>query len=62
MRKGKWKIVKREESTELYNLEEDISEKYNLFKDYPEIVKELTEKLEEFDNEITRNARPVGEL
>ena len=34
--------------TELYNLKEDISEEENVIKDYPDIVKDLKERLESY--------------
>lgn len=49
LRKGDWKLVKyhvsspEKTTTELYNLSTDIGEERNVAKQYPEIVKELTE-------------------
>lgn len=62
IRQGPWKLFKKGEVIELYNIEEDISEKYNLAPEHPDLVKELMHQLETFDEELTRSARPVGEL
>ena len=49
IKSGKWKMVVRmvndEESTELFNMEEDIQEKVNLTEQHPEVVEQLKEKL-----------------
>jgi len=44
-RKGPWKIIGR---TELYNLEKDLSEEYNVLEEYPEIGKALYEEYTDF--------------
>jgi len=46
LRKDNWKLVKRyEKSIELYDLSKDIGESNNLAANFPEIVKQLSEKL-----------------
>lgn len=62
IRQGPWKLFKKGEIIELYNIEEDISEKYDLASEYPDLVKKLIDELKKFDEELTRSARPVGEL
>lgn len=43
VRKGKWKLLAKDgEAVELFNLEEDPYERWNLMKEYPEMTKELT--------------------
>ncbi len=69
VRSGKWKLriasrPRRKEPAkpELYNLREDISEKKNLADEHPEVVKKLQAKMEAFEAEIKKNARPVGRV
>jgi arylsulfatase A-like enzyme len=59
VRSGKWKLRKTD-TVELYNLEEDISEANNLAEQHPDIVKRLTETIQTFDSELKANARPPG--
>jgi arylsulfatase A-like enzyme len=47
---------------ELYDLEKDISEKNNCADQHPEIAAQLKNMLEQFDKDLTRNARPVGRI
>ena len=46
----------------LYNLGTDISEKTNLKDHHPEIVAQLKEAMQNFDAEVTKNARPAGQV
>ena len=50
VRKGKWKMIKfyEEETVELYDLENDLSEKIELAIEHPEIVEELESLLAEW--------------
>jgi len=61
VRSGRWKL-RRRKVTELYDLEADITEKNNLADKHPEIVKRLTDMMEEFDRELKANARPAGKV
>ncbi|MEX2428816.1 MAG: arylsulfatase [Bacteroidales bacterium] len=60
VRKGNWKLVKydvldsEKTTTELYNLETDLGEENNVAEQYPEILKELLE--------IMENARTESEI
>ncbi|MEM7511980.1 MAG: sulfatase [Bacteroidota bacterium] len=47
VRKDKWKMIKfyEEETVELYDLENDLSEKFELSSEHPDIVKELESSL-----------------
>ena len=47
IRSGDWKLIKyyENETFELYNLKEDISETTNLFEERPELTEELNLKL-----------------
>jgi len=60
VRSGKWKLRRVKKSTELYDLEADISEKNNLADAHPEMVERLTDVMEEFDRRLKANARPPG--
>ena len=53
VREGKWKLLfNREGSLELYDLEADISEKNNLVKQRPEIVKRLQKTYTDWKNQM----------
>jgi len=57
-----WKLRIIEEEESLYNLKTDIAEKTNLALQHPEIVTQLKEAMEKFEEEVTNNARPAGQL
>ncbi|MEM9110266.1 MAG: sulfatase [Planctomycetota bacterium] len=65
IRKGPWKLLfngreaKEAGGTALFHLEIDISEKWNVAKNKPELVEELKALAIRLDNEITANARPT---
>jgi len=61
VRSGRWKLCRRKKN-ELYDLKADISEKHNVADEHPEIVKRLTDIMEDFDRELKANARPVGKV
>ena len=58
MRKGPWKYLKRKDEIFLFNLEEDISERYNLADKYPEKVIELSGETKAFDDQMNKEMRP----
>jgi len=62
VRSGRWKLRRSKKDTELYDLEADISEKNNLADEHPEIVKRMTDMMEEFDRQLKDNARPAGKV
>ncbi len=76
IRVGKWKLrqvptktkpgQKRDGSkslqTELYDLDQDISEKNNLAVQHPEIVEQLSNKMQEFNRQLKQNSRPAGKV
>jgi arylsulfatase A-like enzyme len=59
VRGGKWKL-RRTKQTELYDLQDDISEKNNVAAEYPGIVERLNFIMKEFDRELKANVRPPG--
>lgn len=59
MRKGKWKLRPAGKNLELYDLESDIGESRNVAQDHPDVVKELTQLIEEYDRDLEANARPI---
>ena len=68
IRNGKWKLHvkwtgngKRLEPTELYDLHEDVSEKFDRAELHPEVVKRLTARVESFVKELVKNRRPLGQ-
>lgn len=70
IRQGKWKLViyrgrakkgaPAKLNTELYNLDEDISEKKNIAEKHPDIVEKLSKLLESHVEEIESNQRKAG--
>ncbi|MBI1355817.1 MAG: sulfatase-like hydrolase/transferase [Acidobacteria bacterium] len=68
IRQGRWKLHVRRvgadggfQPTELYDLHEDVSEKFNRLKLFPEIARRLLEQGERFAREIDAHRRPLGE-
>ena len=57
IRRGSWKLLLG--PGELYHLEHDVSEKWNVAEKHPELVAELRALAIALDEEITANARPV---
>ncbi len=72
VRQGKWKLHLKVRSTvksqpagpvpQLYDLSADISETNNLADENPEIVDRLKKLIEEHNQEIAENRRPIGKL
>ncbi len=73
VRSGKWKLHVRkaeEEINELYDLDADVGETVNLFDDEPEVVAELTRRLDECRKDmgdeatgvVGENVRPIGRV
>lgn len=46
------------ETVELFNLQHDVSEEWNLAKQHPDIVEGLKKTMEDFDREMQANIRP----
>ncbi|MHC4694999.1 MAG: sulfatase-like hydrolase/transferase [Planctomycetota bacterium] len=59
VRVGKWKL-RQTKKTELYDLQDDISEKNNVADEYPGIIERLDYIMKEFDRELKANVRPPG--
>ena len=49
-------------ATELYNLHEDVSEKFNRLERHPEIASRLLETAQQFNNDLVKNSRPLGRV
>ncbi|MEN8248297.1 MAG: sulfatase [Bacteroidota bacterium] len=64
VRSGGWKLVsirrKGNHRIQLFNIEEDVSEKNNLFDEYPEKVEQLQKKLEEWKKEVKTGVKIVS--
>ena len=58
IRKGPWKFLRKKEEVFLFNLEEDIHERYNLAEKYPEMLIEFSEEMEIFDEQMNKEMRP----
>ncbi|MEM9643816.1 MAG: sulfatase [Planctomycetota bacterium] len=43
----------------LFDLAEDLGESFNLYRERPDVVKRLKTRMNEVDQEVTKNARPV---
>lgn len=56
----KLRIIDGEES--LYNLKTDIGEQHNVKEQHLDIVEQLRNAMENFDAEVTKNARPSGHV
>ena len=53
VRKNNWKLlIKKDNSKELYDLRSDISEEENVYKLYPELVKELSNEIDNWKNNL----------
>ncbi len=61
VRCGKWKF-RKDPAPELFDLEADISESKNLVKEYPDIARELEEKMNDFHASLLHTSRPAGTL
>jgi arylsulfatase A-like enzyme len=57
IRRGPWKL--KLEPLELFQIERDVSEQWNVAKKQPELVAELRELAVQLDAEITEQARPT---
>ena len=53
-------MIVRDGVGELYNVEEDISESYNLAKKKPEVVESFKTQMLEFDKRLEKEKREVG--
>ena len=63
IRQGKWKLLldkpKNKKRTLLFDLSQDLGETENLASMHPELVKQLRQRMQELDKEVTQNARPA---
>ena len=50
MRKGPWKVSRRGDILALYNVEKDISEKFDLSLDYPDLLEHMLQDMVRFDS------------
>lgn len=57
-----WKLRIIDGKEALYNLKTDIGEKNDVKEEQPKIVKQLKKAMQNFDKEMTKNARPVGHV
>lgn len=68
IRQDNWKLLQKlphrksknkKTTTMLFNLKTDLGEQNNIAEKHPEIVAKLSNRMQELDTEITKNARPV---
>lgn len=62
IRKGSFKLIYQQKKWQLFNVDVDISERYNLASKKPEKVEELRKLMQQMDDELTENARKVGTI
>ena len=74
VRSGKWKLhikipaygrapaKEKEAVPALYDLSADVGEQTNVAADHPDVVERLTKMAAEFDAQLTKDARPVGQV
>jgi len=73
VRSGQWKLhikisaygrsaKEKEAAPALYDLSADIGEKTNVAADHPDVVERLTKMAAEFDAQLKKDARPVGQV
>lgn len=62
VRNGAYKLISKGEEFFLYNVEEDISEKYDLKKKETERFQEMKLLMKQLDDELTAGSRPVGDI
>ena len=62
IRNGSWKALKKQDGLYLFNIEEDIQEKFNLAEQYPEKLSELIIEMGEFGKKMDLEMRPHGVL
>ena len=63
IRSGEWKLVSLapEEIPQLFNLKNDPEEAHNLEKTNPELVRKLTQKLTDWENDVNNHAKSSAE-
>ncbi len=62
IRLGPWKYREQKDTAFLMNVEEDISEQYNLILEQPELAKSLKKKMLDFDEQMNKEMRQHGQL
>ena len=62
VREGPWKLRSVGGSNELFNLETDVGERFNVATNHADLVARLAERMAAFDAELTAAARPCGKL
>lgn len=68
VRVGEWKLFLRRQAdgkfnaTELYNLHEDVSEKFNRMERHPEIASRLLKTAQQFNKDLAKHSRPLGKV
>ena len=62
IRQGAYKFLRENGNSYLFNIEEDISEKYDLKEEKPLVYSNLKTKMEEMDKQLTKEARAVGDI
>ena len=62
VREGKWKRLRLQKTTELYDLGADIGEKNNTADEHPDVVKHLEELLRAHLEDLEKNSRPRAKV
>lgn len=60
VRRGPMKLLKHRQAVELFNLQEDPAESRNLAKQQPQLVQELSDRMDAFAAEVEASRRPAA--
>jgi len=53
MRRGEWKMIVKDGDVQLYDLKNDLMETKNVAEEYPEISRDMSQKITRFKQEVT---------
>ncbi|MBU4459612.1 MAG: sulfatase, partial [Verrucomicrobia bacterium] len=62
VRSGPWKLRTVGQGRELFNVETDVSERFNVATNHADIVARLAARMAEFDADLSAHIRPCGKL
>lgn len=58
VRQGPWKLYRNDNVTELYNLDDDLSEQHNLAEQNPELIQKLQTAWTAWEDDVNKSAQP----
>lgn len=62
VRAGPWKLHRKKEGPELYNLKDDVGETTNVAEAQPQIVARLSGAMTQFEAHMEKTSRPIGRV